>query len=102
MKPQTPPAIATARTVLETPEDDESSDRCVAPPSPALESHAGVLHAREEVPVQRAPPLLGAGLVHVRVCVPPPQVTEQAVQPDHPPGKQLSSRSERATQAKAT
>lgn len=39
----------------------------------------------ELAPVQAAPPYCGAGLVHVRVCVPPPQETEQAPQPLHPP-----------------
>lgn len=72
---------------------------------PVLEglAHAVVLQACEEVPVHGKPPLLGAGLVHVRVCVPPPHVTEQIVQFDHPPGKQLNIHSGRAViQAKTT
>ena len=44
-----------------------------------------VSHAWEADPLQGRPPWDGAGLVQVRVCVPPPQVAEQVPQPDQPP-----------------
>jgi hypothetical protein len=44
-----------------------------------------VLQDWELAPVQAAPPYCGVGLVHVRVCVPPPQETEQEPQLVQPP-----------------
>jgi hypothetical protein len=43
-------------------------------------------------PKQSAPPLAGMGLVHERVCVPPPQVTEHVLHADHPPGTETAIR----------
>jgi hypothetical protein len=47
--------------------------------------HASVLHACVEVPLQFRPPLAGAGLVHVRVTIPPPHETEQLPNSVQPP-----------------
>ena len=46
---------------------------------------ACVLQVSEPAPSQVAPPPLGAGLVHVCVFVPPPQLAEQALHADQPP-----------------
>lgn len=56
--------------------------------TPAVRSGIGqacVLQDWLDGPVQAAPPYCGAGLVQVRVCVPPPQVREQELQSLHPP-----------------
>jgi len=53
--------------------------------SEAVGGHACVLQLWLDEPTQAAPPYCGAGLVQVRVCMPPPQETEQAPQPLHPP-----------------
>src|SRR2546425_1197287 len=45
------------------------SDQSLQPPSIAHSTLT--LHACELAPAQSAPPFAGAGLVHVRVCVPP-------------------------------
>ena len=44
-----------------------------------------MLQACDDAPEQLAPPLAGAGLVQVRVCVPGPQLAEQLPHPLHPP-----------------
>ena len=61
-----------------------------APPAPVLDAappstHASVLHACVEAPTQSLPPLDGAGALHARVWVPPPQATEHALHSLHPP-----------------
>lgn len=56
--------------------------------APAERSGAGqacVLQDWLEGPVQAAPPYCGAGLVQVRVWVPPPQVREHELHPLQPP-----------------
>jgi len=47
--------------------------------------HIWVLQDSLQGPLQAAPPSAGEGLVHVRVCVPPPQVIEHVDQSLHPP-----------------
>ncbi|MFO0109707.1 MAG: hypothetical protein ACK52W_04130, partial [Alphaproteobacteria bacterium] len=46
---------------------------------------ACVLQLCELAPEQSAPPFAGAGLVQLRVCIPPPHDAEQALQSLHPP-----------------
>jgi hypothetical protein len=70
---------------------------CVPPPHAALHvvqslqppstgaGQACVLQVWLVDPSHAAPPLAGAGLVHVRVCVPPPQATLHADQSLQPP-----------------
>ena len=53
--------------------------------APLVHGQTCVLQDWELAPVQAAPPYCGAGLVQVRVCVPPPQAREQAPQPLQPP-----------------
>jgi hypothetical protein len=55
------------------------SVKLVQPPLTGAAGHASVLHACVEVPLQGRPPLAGAGLVHVRVTIPPPHETEHDV-----------------------
>jgi len=61
--------------------DDEPDDVELVPvlPPPAV-LQAWVLHACVEAPEHCAPAPLGAGLVQLRVSVPPPHVAEQADQ----------------------
>lgn len=54
------------------------------PVEPSL-LQATVLHKREASPEQTEPPPDGAGLVQVRVCVPPPHVAEHDPKALHPP-----------------
>lgn len=53
--------------------------------SDAVGAHACVLQLWLEEPLQVAPSFSGAGLVQLLVWVPPPQLTEQLDQSDHPP-----------------
>ena len=53
-------------------------------PSEELPEHASVAQSWTESPEQSAPPA-GVGLLQDRVWVPPPQVTEQALQSPKPP-----------------
>lgn len=53
--------------------------------APFAQGQTCVLQDWELAPEQVAPPYCGAGLVQVRVWVPPPQETEQAPQSVHPP-----------------
>ena len=56
----------------------------------ALPGQACVLHSLVASPTQSLPPLAGAGLLHVLVSVPPPQLLDHAPKPDHPPSSVLS------------
>lgn len=71
---------------------------CVPPTPQAVAEHSlhpdqppgtGVfpVHSRVDAPAHDWPPHAGAGLVHVRVCVPvsPQAVAEHSLQPDQPP-----------------
>jgi hypothetical protein len=62
-----PPVGAPAAVEEEEEEEEEAA-------------HTSVLQACEDAPVQLAPPPDGAGLVQVRVRVPPPQALEHAFQ----------------------
>ena len=49
-----------------------------------------MLHTLVPSPTQFSPPFAGAGLLHVLVSVPPPQLLEHAPKSDHPPSSALS------------
>ena len=53
--------------------------------APLVQGQTCVLQDCELAPLHDAPPYCGDGLVHVRVCVPPPHVTEQEPQSVQPP-----------------
>lgn len=59
------------------------ADHAVQPPLTA--GQAAALHAWELSPAQSLPPFAGAGLLQVRVCVPPPHSLSQVPQLDQPP-----------------
>jgi len=63
-----------------------------------LPGQACVLHTLVASPTQSLPPFARAGLLHVLVSVPPPQLFEHAPKPDHPPSSVLSPLMPSATQ----
>ena len=63
-----------------------------------LPGQACVLHTLVASPTQSLPPFARAGLLHVLVSVPPPQLFEHAPKPDHPPSSVLSPVMPSATQ----
>ena len=58
-----------------------------------------MLHIFVPSPTQFLPPFARAGLLHVLVSVPPPQLFEHASKPDHPPSRVLSPVMPSATQS---
>lgn len=59
------------------------ADHAVHPPFTG--GQAATLHAWVLSPAQSLPPFAGAGLLQVRVCVPPPQSLSQTLHADQPP-----------------
>lgn len=61
------------------------SEQALQPLQPPSTGQAWLLHVCELGPEQDVPPFAGAGLVQVRVWVPPLQAAEQLLQPLQPP-----------------
>ena len=73
------------RVWVPPPQVAEHADHADHPPFVAVGHVVGALQICDAAPMQAAPPLLGDGFVHVRVCTPLPHAAEHADQVDQPP-----------------